>query len=452
MSKQENKMGTHKMLPLLLSMSIPPTISMLINSLYNIVDSIFVAKLGTEALTAVSLAFPIQNLILAIAVGSGVGVNSYIARKLGEKDLETANKTAASGLTLSVIHYLILVLLGVIFIKPFFLLFTKESNILKMGIDYTYIVTFLSIGTIAQIAIEKILQATGNTLAPMFLQIIGAVTNIILDPILIYGYFGIPAMGVKGAAIATIIGQMTALLCSIYVLFFMKQEIKIERKDFVWNNKIIREIYSVGIPSFFIMSIGSFLVMGINFILSGISTLAVSLFGIYFKLQTFIYMPTSGVTQGAMPIMGYSYGAKNSKRLSDVLNYSIIICVVINFLGSVLFWLFPQEILHFFNATDEMMTMGVRTIRIISTSYSFGSICFIFSCFLQAIGKGVPSLTITMLRQLILLLPMAYILGRIYGLTGVWLAFPTVEIITCMISIYMYRNFVRKDPVMAMNR
>ena len=194
MSKQENKMGTHKMLPLLLSMSIPPTISMLINSLYNIVDSIFVAKLGTEALTAVSLAFPIQNLILAIAVGSGVGVNSYIARKLGEKDLETANKTAASGLTLSVIHYLILVLLGIIFIKPFFLLFTKESNILKMGIDYTYIVTFLSIGTIAQIAIEKILQATGNTLAPMFLQIIGAVTNIILDPILIYGYFGIPAM------------------------------------------------------------------------------------------------------------------------------------------------------------------------------------------------------------------------------------------------------------------
>ena len=448
MSKSENKMGTHKILPLLLSMSIPPTISMLINSLYNIVDSIFVARLGTDALTAVSLAFPIQNLILAIAVGSGVGVNSYIARKLGEKDFETANKTAAHGLTLAVLHYLLLVVLGIFLIKPFFRMFTSDSSIFQMGVDYTYIVTFLSVGTIMQIAIEKILQATGNTLAPMYLQIIGAVTNIVLDPILIYGYFGLPAMGVRGAAIATVIGQITALMASIYVLFFRKQEITIEKKDFSWNLEIVKEIYNVGIPSFFIMSIGSFLVMGINFILSGISTLAVSLFGIYFKLQTFIYMPTSGVTQGAMPIMGYSYGAKNRRRLSEVLNYSIIICVLINFLGSVLFWIFPEEILYFFNATDEMMTMGVKTIRIISTSYSFGSICFIFSCFLQAIGKGVPSLTITMLRQLVLLLPMAYILGRFYGLTGVWVAFPTVEVITCMISIFIYKNFSRKDPVM----
>ncbi len=448
MSKSENKMGTHKILPLLLSMSIPPTISMLINSLYNIVDSIFVARLGTDALTAVSLAFPIQNLILAIAVGSGVGVNSYIARKLGEKDFETANKTAAHGLTLAVLHYLLLVVLGIFLIKPFFRMFTSDSSIFQMGVDYTYIVTFLSVGTIMQIAIEKILQATGNTLAPMYLQIIGAVTNIVLDPILIYGYFGLPAMGVRGAAVATVIGQITALIASIYVLFFRKQEITIEKKDFSWNLEIVKEIYNVGIPSFFIMSIGSFLVMGINFILSGISTLAVSLFGIYFKLQTFIYMPTSGVTQGAMPIMGYSYGAKNRRRLSEVLNYSIIICVLINFLGSVLFWIFPEEILHFFNATDEMMTMGVKTIRIISTSYSFGSICFIFSCFLQAIGKGVPSLTITMLRQLVLLLPMAYILGRFYGLTGVWVAFPTVEVITCMISIFIYKNFSRKDPVM----
>ena len=304
MLKKENKMGTYKILPLLLSMSIPPTISMLINSLYNIVDSIFVARLGTEALTAVSLAFPVQNLILALAVGSGVGVNSLIARKLGEKEYGIASKAAASGLILSIIHYLILSLLGILLIKPFFLLFTKESNILNMGIEYTYIVTFLSIGTITQIAIEKILQATGNTLAPMFLQIIGAITNIILDPILIYGYFGLPVLGVKGAAIATVIGQMTSLFCSLYVLFFTRQELKIEKKDFVWDKNIIKDIYSVGIPSFFIMSIGSFLVMGINYILSGISTIAVSLFGIYFKLQTFIYMPTSGVTQGAMPIMG----------------------------------------------------------------------------------------------------------------------------------------------------
>lgn len=448
MSRKENKMGTHKVLPLLMSMSIPPTISMLINSLYNIVDSIFVAKLGTEALTAVSLAFPIQNLIFALAAGSGVGVNSLIARKLGEREYKIANKVAANGLILSIIHYFILSLLGLLLIKPFFLLFTKDSNILNMGVEYTYIVTFLSVGTIAQVAIEKILQATGNTLAPMFLQIIGAVTNVVLDPILIYGYFGLPAMGVKGAAIATIIGQILSLIFSIYVLFFTKQELKVEKRDFILDKNIIKEIYSVAIPSFFIMSIGSFLVMGINYILSGISTIAVSLFGIYFKLQTFIYMPTSGVTQGAMPIMGYSYGSKNPKRLSEVLNYSIIICVLINFLGSVIFWIYPQEILHFFDASEEMMNMGIKTIRIISTTYSVGSVCFIFSCFLQAIGKGIPSLIITMLRQLILLLPMAYILGKIYGLTGVWLAFPVVEVITCIISILIYRNFKKRDPIM----
>lgn len=330
MQVKENKMGTYKILPLLLTMSIPPTISMLINSLYNIVDSIFVARLGTEALTAVSLAFPIQNLILAIAVGSGVGLNSYIARKLGERREDIANKTAGNGITLAIIHYLILCILGIFFIKRFFQLFVQEENILKLGVSYTYIIIFFSIGIIAQIAIEKILQATGNTLTPMYLQIIGAVVNIVLDPILIYGYFGLPAMGVKGAAIATIIGQLIALFCSVYVLFFKKQSIKILKQDFFIDRKIVKEIYNVGIPSFFIMSIGSFLVMGINLILSEISNLAISLFGIYFKLQTFIYMPTSGVTQGAMPIMGYSYGARNSKRVSEVLNYSIIICVIIN--------------------------------------------------------------------------------------------------------------------------
>ncbi|STO32338.1 Staphylococcal virulence regulator protein A [Fusobacterium necrogenes] len=452
MQVKENKMGTYKILPLLLTMSIPPTISMLINSLYNIVDSIFVARLGTEALTAVSLAFPIQNLILAIAVGSGVGLNSYIARKLGERKEDIANKTAGNGITLAIIHYLILCILGIFFIKRFFQLFVQEENILKLGVSYTYIIIFFSIGIIAQIAIEKILQATGNTLTPMYLQIIGAVVNIVLDPILIYGYFGLPAMGVKGAAIATIIGQLIALFCSVYVLFFKKQSIKILKQDFFIDRKIVKEIYNVGIPSFFIMSIGSFLVMGINLILSEISNLAISLFGIYFKLQTFIYMPTSGVTQGAMPIMGYSYGARNSKRVSEVLNYSIIICVIINFLGSALFWLYPKEILQFFEVSDEMLSMGVQTMRIMSTSYSFGSVCFIFSCFLQAIGKGFSSLIITLLRQFILLLPIAYIFGKIYGLIGVWASFPIVDIVTCIISVFMYKNFLEKDPVMTLNK
>lgn len=447
--KTENKMGTHSILLLLVGMSVPPTISMMINSLYNIIDSIFVARLGTEALTAVSLAFPIQNIILAVASGAGIGVNSYIARKLGEKDNKTANETAAQGLTLSVVHFIVLAILGIIFIKPFFRLFTDDATILKMGYDYTYIVTFLSIGTIMQTAIEKILQATGNTLAPMYLQIIGAVTNIILDPILIYGYFGVPAMGVAGAAIATILGQFVSLACSLYVLFYTKQEITLIPSDFKWNNKIIKEIYNVGIPSFFIMSIGSFLVMGINFILAGISNLAVSLFGIYFKLQTFIYMPTTGLTQGAMPIMGYNYGARNKKRVCDTLTYAMGISVLINTLGTVLFWIFPKQILGFFSATPDMINMGISTMKIISLSYSFGSVCYLFSSFLQAIGKGVPSLVITLLRQLILLLPLAFILGKYFGLVGVWASFPLVDIITCVIASLIYKNFSKKDPVIS---
>ena len=401
MNNKENKMGTHKVLPLLLSMSLPPTISMMTSSLYNIVDSIFVARLGNEALTAVSLAFPIQILIVALAIGSGVGVNSYVARKLGEKNFDEANSTASHGIILSIIHYIVLCILGFLFIKPFFNIFTTDENILKMGLDYTYIVTFLSFGIIMQIGIEKTLQATGNTLIPMFLQIIGAGTNIILDPIMIYGYFGFPKMGVAGAGIATVCGQILALICSFYVIYRRKQAVKISLRNFKWDTKIVKKIYSVAIPSFFIISTGSFMVMGINFILTKISSIAVSVFGIYYKLQTFVYMPTSGITQGAMPIMGYNYGAKNKKRLLATLDYSMVICAGINFVGMILFWIFPNEILSYFSATKEMISIGVPALKIISTSFVFGSICFIFSCFFQSLGMGGASLLITLLRQII---------------------------------------------------
>lgn len=251
MDYQENKMGTHKIMPLLLSMSIPPTISMMTSALYNIVDSIFVARLGTDALAAVSLAFPIQIFIIAVAIGSGVGVNSYISRKLGEKNFAEADSAAEHGIVLSVIHFLILFVLGFLFIKPFFRMFTENQEILSMGCSYAYIVTFFSLGIIMQIGIEKTLQATGNTLTPMFLQIIGAGTNIILDPIMIYGYFGFPPMGVTGAAIATICGQFAALFCSLYVLYFRKQAVKIQMKKFKWNSKTVKQIYSVHVSLLF---------------------------------------------------------------------------------------------------------------------------------------------------------------------------------------------------------
>ncbi len=448
MDYQENKMGTHKIMPLLLSMSIPPTISMMTSALYNIVDSIFVARLGTDALAAVSLAFPIQIFIIAVAIGSGVGVNSYISRKLGEKNFAEADSAAEHGIVLSVIHFLILFVLGFLFIKPFFRMFTENQEILSMGCSYAYIVTFFSLGIIMQIGIEKTLQATGNTLTPMFLQIIGAGTNIILDPIMIYGYFGFPPMGVTGAAIATICGQFAALSCSLYVLYFRKQAVKIQMKKFKWNSKTVKQIYSVSIPCFFIISIGSFLVMGINFILTGISAIAVSLFGIYYKLQTFVYMPTSGITQGAMPIMGYNYGAGNRKRLLETLNYSMIICAAINLAGTFIFWVFPREILLLFKASDEMMTLGISALKIISISFIFGSICFIFACFLQAIGKGMASLVITLLRQLIIILPAAFVMGKLWGLNGVWASFIAAEFLTCIFSLIIFKYYSKKDNIL----
>ena len=448
MNCNENKMGSHKILPLLLSMSLPPTISMMTSSLYNIVDSIFVARLGNNALTAVSLAFPIQILIIALAIGLGVGVNSFVSRKLGEKDFSAADSAASHGIFLSVLHYIILSVLGIIFIKPFFNIFTKNSEIFNMGCTYTYIVTFLSFGIIMQIGIEKTLQATGNTLTPMFLQIIGAGTNIILDPIMIYGYFGFPEMGVTGAAVATVCGQIIALLCSLYVIFYKKQEVKISIKNFKWDSNIVKKIYSVAVPSFFIISTGFFMVTGINYILTGISALAVSVFGIYYKLQTFVYMPTSGITQGAMPIMGYNYGAKNKKRLLEALNYSMIICAGINLLGTMLFWIFPKEILSCFNASYEMIEIGVPALKIISTSFVLGSICFIFSCFFQSLGMGTASLLITLLRQLLILIPLAFVLGNIFGLKGVWWSFIIAEFITCVCSLIIYKHHSKKDLVL----
>ncbi|MCF2625304.1 MATE family efflux transporter [Fusobacterium perfoetens] len=447
MNCNENKMGSHKILPLLLSMSLPPTISMMTSSLYNIVDSIFVARLGNNALTAVSLAFPIQILIIALAIGLGVGVNSFVSRKLGEKDFSAADSAASHGIFLSVLHYIILSVLGIIFIKPFFNIFTKNSEIFNMGCTYTYIVTFLSFGIIMQIGIEKTLQATGNTLTPMFLQIIGAGTNIILDPIMIYGYFGFPEMGVTGAAVATVCGQIIALLCSLYVIFYKKQEVKISIKNFKWDSNIVKKIYSVAVPSFFIISTGFFMVTGINYILTGISALAVSVFGIYYKLQTFVYMPTSGITQGAMPIMGYNYGAGNKKRLLETLDYSMLICAVINLAGTFLFWIFPKEILSCFNASYEMLEIGVPALKIISISFVAGSICFIFSCFFQALGMGGASLFITLLRQFIILLPLAFFMGNIFGLKGVWWSFIIAEFITCICSIIIYKHHSKKDSV-----
>lgn len=448
---EKNKMGFQKVLPLLISMSIPPTISMLINSLYNIVDSIFVARLSSDAITAVSLAFPIQNFILALAVGTGIGINSFIARKLGEKDFEGGNQGANLGICISIIHFILILVLGALFTKYYFSFFPISKTVFDLSTQYSYIVTFGCLGLIMQVTGEKILQATGDMVTPMYALIVGSIINIILDPILIYGYFGAPTLGVAGAGIATVIGQIVAGIICVKALLKKEFQLKIKIGKIKFDKKIIKDIYSVGIPSFFIMAISSFLVTGINIILSSFSKIAVSVFGIYFKLQTFIYMPTNGIVQGAMPLMGYNYGARDRTRVLETLKYSLLICIVINFLGTLLFCIFPKEILKLFTTDLEIITTGINALRYISLGYAFGSICYIISCFLQSVGKGMPSLIITLLRQLIFLLPLAYLMGRYFGVNGVWLSFPIVDFLTVLISYYIYKNFIASDIVMKKN-
>lgn len=444
---EQNKMATKPMFPLLMSMAFPPMLSMFIQSLYNIVDSMFVAKYSQDALTAVSLAFPIQNLIIAAAVGTGVGINSFIARKLGEKQFHEANNAVTHGILLSVFHSLLFVIFGFLFIPSFFRAFTNSPSIFKLGCNYTYIIVFFCFSCQIHVAIEKILQATGQMIFPMIFQAIGAIINIILDPIMIFGLFGFPKLGIEGAAIATIIGQFSAMALSIFVLLFQKHDVKPVIKGFQFHKDIIKQIYVVGFPSILMNSIGSILVMGLNGILITFSEIAVSIFGIYFKLQSFIFMPIGGLIQGAMPIMGYNYGAKNHDRLLSALKDSLKVSLFIMTFGTILFCTFPKQCLLLFDATPEMLSIGTLTLRIISVSYIPAAITFIFATLFQAIGKGFYSLIIFLLRQLVITLPVAFILSKPLGLNGVWLSFPIAETISVFVSLILFFIVYKKEPI-----
>lgn len=313
--EQRNKMAAKPVFPLLMSMAFPPMLSMLVQSMYNIVDSMFVARFSQDALTAVSLAFPLQNLVLAVAVGTGVGVNSYISRKLGAQDQDAANAAVTHGFLLSFAHAVFFVIFGLVAIRPFFRLFTDSAEIFSLACDYSYIVVLGAFAQLFHIMVEKLLQATGRMLAPMLLQAIGAIANIILDPILIFGLFGAPRMGVRGAAVATVLGQVLSMTLSLLVFFLRDQDVRMDLKKFKPDLHAVAQIYAVGVPTMLMNALGSVLVTLLNSILIRFSELAVSVFGVYFKLQTFVFMPVSGLTQGALPIMGYNYGAQNQKRL-----------------------------------------------------------------------------------------------------------------------------------------
>lgn len=446
---ETNKMGLKPVFPLLMSMAFPPMLSMLIQSLYNIVDSMFVAQIGEGALTAVSLAFPIQTLIVACSVGIGVGVNSYISRKLGEKDKKEANSAILHGLILALIGSILFVIIGAIAIRPFFGLFTTDPQILSDACNYTYICVFFCFGCFFHICIEKVFQSTGKMIFPMAIQGIGAIINIILDPIMIFGYFGFPAMGVSGAAIATVIGQISAMLLSVFILVFREHDVKIDIKNFKFSFMTIKKILMVGIPNACMNALGGILVMGLNGLLIQFSNIAVSVFGIYFKLQTFVFMPASGLTQGAMPIMGYNYGAGYHNRLLDTLKYAIRVTFIIMFVGMLLFILLPEQLLMMFNASEDMLGIGVPALRIIGISFLPATLGFIYPTLFQAMGLGLHSLAVFLIRQLIVTLPLAYILAGPFGLTGIWVSFIVAEALGAIVSFFLYERIKKKNPILS---
>ena len=438
---KENKMGTMSEGKLLMNMSIPIMISMLIQALYNIVDGLFVAKVSENAFNAVSIAFPIQMLIISVGLGTGIGMNSLISRRLGEKRFDEANLAAENGIFLCILSAIIFAIFGAFFSEKFINIFTDNIEIVRMGTNYLKICTVFSFGVFVQLALERIMQATGNSFYNMVIQSVGAITNIILDPIFIFGLLKFPKLGITGAAIATVIGQIIAMILGLYIIIKKNDKIELRIKGFKPNINIIKEIYIVGIPSMIMQSITSVMTIGLNKILSNFSQDAVSVFGAYFKFQSFIFMPVFGLTSGMIPIVGYNFGAKQKKRIVKTINLSIIASVSIMIIGLIIFQIIPDQLLKIFNINLEI---GIPALKIISISFIFAGVNIVFSCVFQAIGKAFYSLIISLIRQLIVILPVAFIMAKLFGLTYLWTAFPIAEIIALIITLIIYTNIYKK--------
>lgn len=439
----ENKMGTQPILKLIVTMSLPAIFSMLVQALYNVVDSYFVAKVSQDALTAVSLAFPVQTLMIAFGAGTGIGLNSLVSRRLGEGRQTDADAAAAHGVVLAVLTALCFALLGALFSGAFFHAFTDDAAVFAMGRTYTTIVTVFSFGFFVEIVLEKTLQATGNMIYPMLFQLSGAVINIILDPILIFGAFGLPAMGVAGAAAATVTGQILSMLFALYISFFRSHRVHITLRGFRFCGRTVRDIYAVGIPSIIMQSIMSVLTVGLNKILIDFGKAAVNVLGIYYKLQSFVFMPVFGLTHGVLPIMGYNYGAQKRSRLMQALFYGSAIAFVIMAAGTALFWAVPEWLLGLFEADAAILEIGVPALRIISLSFPAAALGILFSTLFQACGMGQRSLFVSVLRQLVVILPAAYLLAKI-GVVYVWYAFPIAECVSFVASILLFLGLYRK--------
>lgn len=436
----ENKMGTMPVGKLLIQISLPIMISMFVQALYNIVDSIFVAKLSTDALTAVSLAFPIQNLMISAGVGTGVGINALLSMRLGQKNYKAVTQTALNGIFLVIITIVLFIILGITIPHSYLKSQTSNMQIVELGTDYLEICMIFCFGLFLAITFERLLQSTGRTVLSMISQLAGAITNIILDPIMIFGLLGFPAMGIKGAAWATVIGQITGALISIILNIKINKEINFNPKGFKPQSKIIIDIYKVGIPSILLGSIGSVLTYLLNLILGAFSTVAIAVYGVYFKLQSFVFMPVFGLNNGIVPIVAYNFGAKYKKRIIDSIKMCALVALIIMGVGTLIFEVFPTQLLAMFSPNEEMLEIGIPALRIIAIHFPIAAIGITFTSVFQAFGRGFLSMCVSFIRQIFALLPSAWLLSLTGNINNIWWAFVIAELISLIACIFAMKN------------
>ena len=426
---------------LIISMSLPMMISMLVQALYNVVDSVYVARLSEDALTAVTLAFPLQNLMIALGSGTGVGINALLSRSLGQKKFDRSDAAANTGLFLTFFNTILFVLIGLFLADLFIKTQTTDPLIHGEGSTYLKIVTCCSVGLFFQLTLERLLQSTGLTVCSMVSQAAGALINIILDPIMIFGMFGMPKLGVAGAAWATVIGQLCAACIGVFLNLRYNREISFSfEKIFHPQLETVKQIYSVGIPSILMISIGSVMTYFMNLILIGFSTTAAAVFGVYFKLQSFFFMPVFGLNNGLIPVLAYNYGARKKARIDEALRFSVMVAIIIMSLGTLIMNLFPAQLLSLFNAGEDMMKIGVPALHIISIHFPIAAVCIVLGSIFQAFSESIYSLIISVGRQLVILIPAAWLLAQTGNVNNVWWCFLIAESASLVLSVYFFRK------------
>lgn len=441
---QENKMGVMPVKKLIISMSVPMMISMLVQALYNIVDSVFVARLGEDALTAVTLVFPLQQLMIAVGSGTGVGVNAYLSRSLGEKKIQRADKAANTALLLSFCSFLVFLVIGLTVISPFICSQTESFSTRAYGIEYGTIICCFCFGIFFQIMLERLLQSTGRTVLSMVSQLTGAIINTILDPILIFGLLGFPKLGIAGAAYATVIGQTVAAITGLILNLKKNKELHFSLRSVVTPDlKVIGKIYSVGLPSILMISIGSVMTYSMNMILKAFSDTATAVFGSYFKLQSFVFMPVFGLNNGTIPVLAYNLGARKKDRIDETLIFAVKLAVSIMVIGTLIFELFPSALLSLFDASEHMLSIGIPALRIIAIHFPVAAVSIVLISVFQAFSKSMYSFIVSVCRQLIVLIPAAYLFSLTGDVSNVWWSFPLAELVSLILTVVFFRKVYR---------